>query len=86
MSAAHIQIHFILLFIMSANTMKPDQTAHKGKSYLAPYCLQYRPQKYQQISEQSTVVMICGKSDTVNSEIFARILFSRIALKDIFAT
>ena len=27
-----------------------------------------------------------GADDTVNSEIFATILFSRIALKDIFAT
>ena len=47
MSAAYIQIHFILLFIMKAITMKLD---------------------------------------TVKSEIFARILFSRIALKVIFAT
>ena len=34
----------------------------------------------------SPVVCLTGKDNTVNSEIFARILFSRIALKGIFAT
>ena len=32
MSAAHIQVHFRLDFIMEANTMSPDQTAPKGSS------------------------------------------------------
>ena len=32
-SAAYIQVHFRLYFIMEANTMNPD---------LGPYCLQYR--------------------------------------------
>ena len=35
-------------------------------------------------ADQTSQIHICA--DTVNSEIFARILFSRIALKDIFAT
>ena len=30
MSAAFIQVHLRLVFIMEANTMNPDQTAPKG--------------------------------------------------------
>ena len=41
MSAANIQVHFRLDFIMEANTMNPDRTAPLEQSDLGPYCLQY---------------------------------------------
>ena len=40
MSAAYIQVHFRLDFVMEANTMSPDQTACKDQS--DPYCLKCR--------------------------------------------
>ena len=30
-SAAYVQVHFILEFVMEANNMNPDQTAPKGR-------------------------------------------------------
>ena len=39
-SAAYIQVHFSLDFIMEAYTMNPDQTASLGAVWSGPYWLQ----------------------------------------------
>ena len=39
--------YFQMPFITRANTMNPDQTAPREQSDLGPYCLQYKPPKYE---------------------------------------
>ena len=48
MSAANIQAHFWLNFIMEANTMNLDQN---GSSLISVQCLQYRLSKNKQMRE-----------------------------------
>ena len=54
-----------------------------GKSFPSVRCLNQHLEIHTR--KKSFECGICGKSFTVNPEIFARILFSRIALKVIFA-
>ena len=50
-SAACIQVHFILDLIMESINMNPD--------HLDPYCLKYRLLSTYQMREQTTKVMTC---------------------------
>ena len=49
--------------------------------------MSYRPcSTFFAMNRMKTEIFVYDIQNTVNSEIFARILFSRIALKDIFVT
>ena len=72
MSAAYIQVHCRLDFIMKANTMNPWE-----QSDLGPYCLQYRQHK--KISTEYCLTTLMNADDWLVF-LFLKLMYSAVPL------